>query len=81
MEKEEFYRCVYQILELDDKYIESKPYRRRWGQREPGNGRFEGYGLIRWFSCDMIHISIIGMNRLFKNPTDALNALRIRITA
>lgn len=30
----------------------------RWGPREPGSGRFEGYGLVRWFNDLTVHVSL-----------------------
>lgn len=61
MDKQEFYEKCEDILSSGHEYQEIwKNTRRsgRWGPRQPGNGRFKGYGLIRWFSADVVHISL-----------------------
>ena len=30
----------------------------RWGGRHPGNGRYSQYGIIRYYSDKVVHISI-----------------------
>lgn len=51
--------------------------RGRW-RRGAGNGRFIGYGLVRWFSSDLIQLSLTkpDLKGIYKNPEDALKALK-----
>jgi len=63
MEKdEEFYSECAKILGSDQKFIPNIPKSRgrsgRWGPRQPGNGRFPGFGTIRAFSDTQIHMSL-----------------------
>ena len=55
------------------------PYSRRtrWNAREPGNGRFPGFGLIR-LSGDTVHMQLrapAGVNRWFATREAALDFL------
>jgi hypothetical protein len=71
--KESFYGSVADVLGVSENYVEAMPYRRRWGQRTPGNGRFEGFGLVRWFGNNLIHVSLEGHGpRVFSSPDEAL---------
>lgn len=62
-EVEAFYRDVSDLLGIESNY-EYNPntlggaYRTRWNNRKPGNGRFEGYGIIRFFGASCIHVAI-----------------------
>jgi hypothetical protein len=50
----------------------------RWGGREPGNGRFPGFGFIRLFG-NMVQVQITNPARLsgiFNNKEEALSFLR-----
>jgi hypothetical protein len=76
MEKQEFYDEVGAILGVGDIYVENLPYRRRWGQRKPGNGRYEGYGIVRYFGTNLVHIAFHGLNGTYHNPDEALIAIR-----
>ena len=62
MEKEAFYAECAAILNVDYKFVEALPYRRRWGQRTPGNGRLEGIGLIRYFGPSYITVTLRNPN-------------------
>ena len=68
--EERFYKQCAEILKVD--YI-FRPYfikKTRWNRRNPGNGRFEGFGLIRRYSKDNIHMILsypIIVNTLFKS--------------
>lgn len=75
MNKEEFYAAVAALLGVENTYKEKLPYKRRW-TRGLGNGRYEGYGIVRWFGSNCIHIAIYGLNGTFDNPETALAALR-----
>lgn len=57
MTKEEFYKKLDELF-LVSNYRIPIPYRRRWGQRSPGNGRYADRGIVRWFSEDVIHASL-----------------------
>lgn len=58
MDKTEFYAACDKLLGQDHPPPRPPGYRGRWGPREPGSGRFEGYGLIRWMSPQVIHIAL-----------------------
>ena len=75
MTRSEFYDTVSYILGRGE-YVEPLPYIRRWGQRAPGNGRYEGFGLVRWFSEKQIHIIGVGINKTFNNPEDAIRFIK-----
>lgn len=52
-------------------------YRGRWGPRKPGAGRFEGYGIVRWFNAATVHISLrhpVGMH-MITTPEHALEII------
>ena len=72
MNKEEFYAAVAVILEVENTYMPSMPYRRRWGQRSPGNGRYEGIGVVRWYGDNMIHCMLVNGNKVCHSPEAAL---------
>lgn len=78
MNKEEFYQKCSEILDIEHKFKTIwKNERRsgRWGPREPGNGRFPGFGLIRWFGPNYIHMTGKGINKSFTSPENALEYL------
>jgi len=58
MNKEEFYKECDRLFKQSHPPPMGLPYRRRWGPRTPGSGRFEGFGLVRWFSPTVVHIAI-----------------------
>ena len=59
MKPEEFYRECAAILGAEDLYRTRRfAGRSRWNNRDPGNGRFPGYGTIRMFAPDQIHIAL-----------------------
>ncbi len=58
MRKEEFYKECDQLFKQSHPPPTTSKYRRRWGPRSPGSGRFEGYGIVRWFSPTTVHIAI-----------------------
>lgn len=64
---------------MEHKTIIRSPYyrRNRWTNREAGNGRFPGMGLIRMFG-DVVHIALhtpIHHNAVYSSPEDAIMAL------
>ena len=78
MNKEEFYAAVAVIFAVENTYETPKPYRRRWGQRLPGNGRYKGVGVIRWYSPTLIHCMLSTETRTFSTPETALQYLMKR---
>lgn len=73
-----FYERCAELLGVPHIY---KPFpfrkRTRWNNRTAGNGRFEGFGLIRIFGPS-VHIALtspIATNRWFKTHDDALSYL------
>lgn len=79
--EEKFYQDVADMLgvEHDYEFNINKGWRTRWNNRKPGNGRFEGYGLVRYFGPTMIHVVInkpIYFNKTFSSTEEALLALK-----
>jgi len=72
MQREEFYAAVAVILNVENNYKTPMPYRRRWGQRLPGNGRYPGIGIIRFYSENMIHIMLPSKTSTFRSSKEAL---------
>jgi len=78
MDKREFYAAVAAKLGVEDTYVELLPYRRRWGQRKLGNGRYEGYGLVRWYSENFITVTPEGCSTsVFKDAESALASINV----
>ena len=77
MNKEEFYTAVSSMLGVDDSYQEPKQYRRRWGQRTAGNGRFEGHGIVRWFGENLIHVALTApeLHGTFTSPEECFQSI------
>jgi hypothetical protein len=51
----------------------------RWNNRHAGNGRFPGFGTIRMFSPNAIHVSLHHprvVNRFVKSPEEAYALIR-----
>ena len=76
MQKKEFYEQVGVILNITIEYNEPKPYLRRWGQRTSGNGRIKDFGLIRYYSCNMIHVTTKNINKIYKNVEEVFEELK-----
>lgn len=81
MEKEEFYQLCATALGTTHNYKYIPQNRRRtnrWGPREPGNGRFPDFGVIRWYGPSMIHVCLVypeSVNRTFSSPQAAITFL------
>lgn len=58
MDNEEFYRRCADLLgtSYDCTGLDA-PYRTRWNNRRPGNGRFPGFGIIRLHG-EEVHVSL-----------------------
>ena len=83
-EVESFYQDVSDLLGIENNY-EYNPhtvggtYRTRWNNRKPGNGRFEGYGIIRFFGPNVIHVAInypVTLTGVFESKEEVLSALK-----
>jgi hypothetical protein len=80
---EQFYQDVSDLLGIENKYsydaiTHGGLYRTRWNNRAPGNGRFEGYGIIRYFSDTCIHLAInkpVSAHGIFTSKQEVLDFL------
>lgn len=82
--EEKFYQDIADLLHIQNPYTPNvhKSWRTRWNNRKPGNGRFEGLGLIRFFSPSMIHVCLkepVRVNKIFTSSEDVLNYLKQNI--
>lgn len=85
MLKEDFYKRVSEILDTNIEY--KTPYSgakrpNRWNNRSPGNGRFEGYGIVRMFSLTFISVDLYFPRHAkgnFKTPDTALDFINMII--
>lgn len=83
-EVEAFYQDVSDLLGIESNYVYQPhtlggTYRTRWNNRKPGNGRFEGYGLIRFFGPNVIHVAInnpVTITGTFESKAAVLAALK-----
>jgi hypothetical protein len=93
MKQEEFYKRCAEIFGVDIPYNEiilapmidwdtGTLHHRytaasRWSGRNPGNGRIEGYGIVRWFSSEQIHVALKNPrhHQIYKSAEDALTGL------
>lgn len=83
-EVESFYQDVSDLLGIENTYEYNRhtvggTYRTRWNNRKPGNGRFEGYGLIRFFGPSCIHVAInnpVHISGTFESKEAVLAALK-----
>lgn len=74
----EFYDAVAEVLGTTHQHFTPVGNRKkRWGPREPGNGRFPGFGLVRVFSNCLIHVSLTHpqLNGIYKSMAEALTAI------
>lgn len=55
--KKEFYDKCASILGVEHEWREPVARRTRWNTRFLGNGRMEGYGIIRMFGPTSIHVA------------------------
>jgi hypothetical protein len=81
---EQFYQDVADLLGVEnnyryDEFTVGGTYRTRWNNRKPGNGRFEGYGLIRFFGPNCIHVVLhkpAMISGVFNSTEEVLSALK-----
>jgi hypothetical protein len=82
-EKENFYNKCAEIMGTSHMYQQITHSRRRsnrWGPRNPGNGRFPGFGIIRWFGANFIQIALtnpVNVNQTFTSESSCLDFLRV----
>ncbi len=75
---EGFYQAVAKLLECEaHRYTVPLRKRTRWNNRHPGNGRFPGHGIVRYFgpSHVLIRLTNPSLNGLF-SADEALEAIR-----
>ena len=73
-----FYEKCCELLELPQYFIPIHYRLTRWNNRLPGNGRMEGYGQIRRYSANLIHVcfrSPVSINRTFKSEEEVYDFL------
>jgi len=82
--EEKFYQDVADLLDTQNiheynRFTVGRTYRTRWNNRKPGSGRFEGYGLVRYFGPTMIHVALnqpVYLNKVFGSTEEVLEALK-----
>lgn len=80
--EEGFYQKCAQLLGIEYTYTPwPSPTRgpNRWNNRHAGNGRFPGYGTIRWYGPNSIHICLrhpTVLNVLCSSEQQALDHLQ-----
>jgi hypothetical protein len=78
--EEEFYRECARLLHAVHTYrprIGKPP--NRWNNRHPGNGRFPGFGTIRHYAPNHIHVSLrqpVILNRVCRSVGEVYDLLR-----
>jgi len=82
MDKTEFYAACDKLLGQEHPPPKVHRYRGRWGPRAPGPGRYEGYGLIRYFGPNHVHIALYAPRKIsaVATPEDALSLIGSLIT-
>lgn len=81
--EERFYQECAELLCVPNTY-RPRPfaYKTRWNNRGAGNGRFPGFGLIRMFGTNCIHVCLnkpMQVNRIFNSPEAVTDFLRQHI--
>ena len=77
MKREEFWVLCDSIMGMETQKPTGIRRRTRWNNRDPGSGRYPGFGLIRHYSSELIHISSKDYgNKLFKSEEDAVAFLK-----
>ncbi len=78
--KEEFYRECAALLGARHDF---RPWRQgspnRWNNRRPGNGRFPGFGMVRYHSPSLVQVALrrpVAFRATFASTADAITALR-----
>jgi hypothetical protein len=56
--EEEFYADLGEMLGTGHDYVVTPGrWKKRWGPRTPGNGRFSGHGIVRCFG-ETVHVAL-----------------------
>lgn len=78
MEEKQFYEEIGKLLEQDHQFIPRSRKRTRWFPRYPGNGRFEGHGIVRWYNSESIFMNFRDPQLMgsYASPEAAIAALR-----
>lgn len=78
MSNEEFYIRCAEIIGISYECSPFPYYKRtRWNNRNPGSGRYPGFGIIRKFG-DQIHVSLrhtISHNKIYNSEKDVFTFL------
>jgi hypothetical protein len=90
LEVEKFYLRIGEILGIGQEIIPIKEPRKsmrtgisrstnatRWGPRAPGNGRFEGFGIIRVYGST-VHVSLrhpVAIHKVFQSREEVIEFL------
>jgi hypothetical protein len=74
-----FYEAVAVMLGCDEHSYSKFPFRKRtrWNNRQAGNGRYPGHGIVRRFGPDNIHVQLTNppVSGLFRSAEAALAAI------
>lgn len=77
--EEGFYQTCAELLSTTHAY---KPWvgrpPNRWNNRHPGNGRYPGFGTIRMYGPNLIHVSLrspIQVTRVCRSPEEVFALL------
>lgn len=76
-EKELFYEECGKILGVNHDFTvayHGYKYANRWTNRNPGNGRYPGFGVIQMFGAKCIHIALTAPQAVTKTVTSAEDA-------
>lgn len=74
--EQEFYAKCGELLHKDHTYRPPNFRRTRWNNRKPGNGRYEGFGLIRYHNETQIYIVSRKGTKMFKSENEVYEFLR-----
>lgn len=74
-EKQDFYKRCSEILGIDHVWNTPVPHRTRWNNRNIGNGRFPGFGLIRIYGDKFVVTSRKG-TKLYDTKEQVYRAIR-----
>lgn len=83
MDRETFYREVGLLLGVEHTdYVQHPGHSKRWGPREPGNGRYPGSGTVRVYADDLIQVNphtpvLTGTFRSYEAAISALQAVLV----
>lgn len=76
MDRKEFFLAVARLTGREEEYTPPSLYVRRWKRSRSGEGLYENFGVIRWFSSRLIHIALEGpVIKTFESPEEALKFL------